>query len=457
MASLDGGPTKRFFVSMLTRDIEANDAILDLIDNSVDGAMRASREKLDQRKPFDGFVVNLIVNEQKFEINDNCGGIPDDYIEDAFRLGRPNIDKDGDLPTIGMYGIGMKRAIFKFSKSAIVLSDNGNKVHEIEYSSEWLDPDNDSWSLPYEVENSSGGERGVEISSENLKHDIAKLFSSSSFINSLQREISEHFGYIMQRGLRIFLNGEELKSRVLSLLSVDDFEQAGIAPYDYFFESGGLSIRVTVGLFRPLSREDEIDAELNGPSEREVAGISVICNDRVILLHDRSMRTGWGDGGVPQYHPQFRSIAGFAVFTSSDADLLPVSTTKRGLDVGDESYLKARKALIEGIKTFTDFTNKWKGMESEANEYFKQAKRKDARSALALAKDHGQTIRGGGGARRYSPSLPLPEKSNPRRRISFVRGSDEVKAVSEYLFGENEHPSVVGAECFDKFLEKAKK
>ncbi len=35
-----GGPTKRFFVSMLTRDIRLSDALLDLIDNCVDGAAR---------------------------------------------------------------------------------------------------------------------------------------------------------------------------------------------------------------------------------------------------------------------------------------------------------------------------------------------------------------------------------------------------------------------------------
>lgn len=33
-------PTKQFFVSMLTRDISLDDAILDLIDNCLDGAMR---------------------------------------------------------------------------------------------------------------------------------------------------------------------------------------------------------------------------------------------------------------------------------------------------------------------------------------------------------------------------------------------------------------------------------
>ena len=42
MATKDikAGPTKRFFVKMLTRDIELADAILDLLDNCVDGIIR---------------------------------------------------------------------------------------------------------------------------------------------------------------------------------------------------------------------------------------------------------------------------------------------------------------------------------------------------------------------------------------------------------------------------------
>lgn len=34
-------PTKNFFVGMFTRDIELQDAILDLLDNCVDGIQRA--------------------------------------------------------------------------------------------------------------------------------------------------------------------------------------------------------------------------------------------------------------------------------------------------------------------------------------------------------------------------------------------------------------------------------
>ena len=35
-----GSPTKQFFVDMLTRDIDIKDAILDLLDNCLDGVVR---------------------------------------------------------------------------------------------------------------------------------------------------------------------------------------------------------------------------------------------------------------------------------------------------------------------------------------------------------------------------------------------------------------------------------
>ena len=35
---IQGNPTKGFFIEMITRDISIKDAILDLLDNSIDGA-----------------------------------------------------------------------------------------------------------------------------------------------------------------------------------------------------------------------------------------------------------------------------------------------------------------------------------------------------------------------------------------------------------------------------------
>jgi hypothetical protein len=220
---------------------------------------------------------------------------------------------------------------------------------------------------------------------------------------------------------------------------------------------GGVHIKVTIGFFRPIVLEKEIDEETVSATSAERAGVSVVCNDRVVLLHDRSMKTGWGDGGVPRFHPQFRAIAGLIVLSSNNPSLLPISTTKRDLDVGSEVYLQTRQACIEGLKVFTSFTNKWKGMEAEANELFADLDKRDARTQIRLAADHGVAVRGLRGAKKYKPALPMPPSKNPRRRISFVRDEGEIEEVSMHLYKEKTvNPSEVGEGCFEKILAEAR-
>lgn len=110
-------PTKDFFINMLTRDIDLNDAILDLLDNCLDGAIRSIKSDTTQdvEKKYSGFHADITINNKFFKIQDNCGGISRDIAENyAFRMGRDG--KRDNLPTIGIYGIGMKRAIFKIEK-----------------------------------------------------------------------------------------------------------------------------------------------------------------------------------------------------------------------------------------------------------------------------------------------------------------------------------------------------
>jgi hypothetical protein len=450
-----GGPTKRSFVSMLTRDIQLVDAILDLVDNCIDGATRQQKGKLRGAKPYEGYAAHLTLSATSFDISDNCGGIPRAAIADAFLLGRPKIDQK--IPTIGMYGIGMKRAIFKIGEEAAVETFAADGAFLVSYTRDWLNPENDEWDLPIETI-ANKRQKGVTIIIPTLRRDVARQFGNAAFLNTLRNAISEHFGYLIQKGFSVYVNEERLRARTLHLYATDSPKKGGIRPYDFECDDDGVHIRVTVGFYRPLVRVEEIDEEAERPLEGEQAGISVICNDRLVLLNDLSMKTGWGDGGVPKYHPQFRGIAGFIIFSTDQPEKLPISTTKRDLDVGADIYLHARKYCMEGLRECTDFTNKWKGMEDEASRYFEQAKRKDARTEVNLAAKHGLPVRGDKKAKKLTAGLPIPERRNPMRRISFTRKEDEIRRVSQYLFGESdEKPALVGQECFDRTLKAARK
>ena len=53
---------------MITRDISIEDAIIDLLDNSIDGANKINPDN------YSGLYIDLIINNNEFTISDNCGG-----------------------------------------------------------------------------------------------------------------------------------------------------------------------------------------------------------------------------------------------------------------------------------------------------------------------------------------------------------------------------------------------
>lgn len=458
--TLNGGPTKRFFVSMLTRDIELDDAILDLIDNSVDGAMRNSGNQ-NSKFPYQGFRVELDISEAGFAISDNCGGIPDDRLEAAFRLGRPLSELDADLPTIGMYGIGMKRSIFKMGLEAFVESSSSDGVRKVTYSRKWLDDDTENSDNEWELEIERGRARkkhGVDVIIPTLRSDIKRSFSNIKFIEEVKSKISSHFGYIILRGFQIKVNGNEIKPNTLQLYYYNG-RKNNINPYDYVTHKNGVRIRVTVGFYRPLPRQEEIDDDQESSFSKSDAGISVICNDRVILPNDTTFRTGWGTRTVPRFHNQFMAISGLISFVSNDANALPVSTTKSGIEMESEVYDHALTYCAEGIKIFTAFTNKWKGQVSNTAEFFEKAKPADPVLEMRLAESsHGKSVRKEGS--RFKPTLPTPNKPKKNeRRISFSRPISEIDLVSEYLFNEVKgarEAGEVGIECFERSLQLAR-
>lgn len=453
---LYGGPTKRFFISMLTRDIELEDAILDLLDNSVDGAMRQRKKKILEPDLYSGYWAHLTLDENSFRLADNCGGIPDDRLETAFRLGRPRISQDMDLPTIGMYGIGMKRAIFKMGHEATVETSSEDGVRKITYSREWMDdakPDADQfWDLAIS-RSEVGGTQGVMISIPNLREEVRKQFSSKSFKDGLIRKIGRHFAYLILRGLEVKVNETKIQPKALRLYTSRK-KKNSLNPFDYVIHNNDVTIRVTVGFHWRLPQPEELEDEENAPRRREDSGISVVCNDRVILSNDTTFRTAWGTRGVPKFHNQFLAIGGLMSFMSNNADALPVSTTKTGVEMESEVYDHALTLCAEGLKIFTSFTNKWKGRVSDTAPIFDEAILQESYLDIRLAQSDGHRVARDAGLR-FRPVLPLPKREDNMKRISFMRPGDHIDLVSDYLFDESRTASAVGEACFDRFVEAA--
>ena len=474
MASIaKGSPTKDFFVEMLTRDISLSDSILDLLDNCLDGVVRQKGDSEKRNNPtyYSGFYSHITITEKSFNIEDNCGGIPRDVAEEqAFRMGRPPEKANESLPTVGIYGIGMKRAIFKIGRSASVTTRNKDALYRVTIPKEWTTSE-DRWDFPIDELDDQAvlTEGGTIISISDINPSISELWNNydklEKFINDLIKSIQQSYSFIIQKGFEITINGEPVPSLPVNLLISEEIEKdkkETIKPFLYKQTFGDVSVSLAVGFYAPPPSPEDLDDENKLKRASEDAGWTVVCNDRVVLYNDRSHLTGWGEAGVPHYHTQFIGIRGVVIFESSNPKNLPMTTTKRGIDTSSSIYSAVKDRMRQGLKMFTDYTNWWKGRNADERVYSANTKLIDVDDLMApteeVEKTSPVTFRQSKGGYIFTPSLPKPSNDKPYKRISYSKSADEIGDVVEFLYKDRDHqitPSQVGEKCFDIILEQA--
>lgn len=468
--SAQGSPTKDFFVRMLTRDIDLNDSILDLLDNCLDGVVRQKElaKKEDSVEYYKNYYAHINISESEFLIEDNCGGIPREVAEKyAFRMGRSSEKSDEELPTVGIYGIGMKRAIFKIGRSAEVITRNASQLYKVIIPIGW-ESDGDNWDFPIEdLEDSTVlPEGGTIIKISNINSGVKENWDSDDkkeqFIDKIIKAIQQSYSFIIKKGFKIDINEKVVNSLPINLLFAKG-TSATIQPYMYQQEFGDVYVSLAVGFYAPTPSPDELDDEATMKRSTADAGWTVICNDRVVLYNDKTHLTGWGEAGVPQYHTQFIGIRGIVIFKSSNPQNLPMTTTKRGIDTSSSIYAVVKDRMREGLKIFTSYTNKWKGRNEEEREYSNKASEiainelTDTQAKIEATTD--VKFKKSRNGYVYKPNLPKPKTDRPYKRISFCRDEEEINIVKELLYSDRDipiTPSQVGEKCFDIVLSQAK-
>src|SRR5580700_317772 len=146
---------------MFTRDITLEDCILDLIDNAMDSYLRTRGIDVGEEVfgQTDGAgarhpgLIRIDFSQQEFRIVDDCGGIDRRAAEDdVFCFGHAK----GMRPSggLGVYGIGLKRAIFKLGNSTVIESSTSEGGFTVRINlATWLEDGDDlasNWTFPIE-------------------------------------------------------------------------------------------------------------------------------------------------------------------------------------------------------------------------------------------------------------------------------------------------------------------
>jgi hypothetical protein len=270
---------------------------------------------------------------------------------------------------IGLYGIGMKRAIFKIGSNAEIVSDADTCFKVSVDVEEWAKKDD--WDFTYEG-CASTSEKGTRITIMNLNPGIGAAFSDPVFRNGLLKLIARDYAFYIDKGFSIRVCGYLVPSYKYQMKSGGEIEPAFES-----YEDDGVEVRIVAGLVDDLP--DDVPDELT-PDKVDRFGWYVVCNDRVVLAADKSEKTIWGEDGYKVWHPQYNGFAGFVFFDCKDQRKLPWTTTKREVDGSSPLYQRALAKMKAVTNDFSAYTNRRKADLNAAKEAEKGSSQVDVRS-----------------------------------------------------------------------------
>lgn len=332
---VDANPTKEFFISMLTRDIALDRAILDLIDNSVDAAIASGS--------FHGKCIDITMNSSLFEISDNCGGFDLETAQKyAFRFGRDPKEHRVTPNSVGQFGVGMKRTLFKLGKNFTVRSVFDTGAFELTVDvNEWLQNDSHEWEFSLnEITKDIQTPNGTYIEVTSLKSSVSEQFEDNEFLRNFKKEVAEAHFKSINKGLSIKINGQLTSDFDINVRSSDDL---GTVVLKEIFDEVKVTVRAGV---------DEQNIALGG--------WYIVCNGRLVESAEQTKKTLWGTTTIPKYHDRFAFFRGVVEFESEDSSKLPWTTTKTGVDTDHPVYRFANKLMSESITPIISFLTKEK-------------------------------------------------------------------------------------------------
>ncbi|MCH8039502.1 MAG: ATP-binding protein [Nitrospinae bacterium] len=429
-----GEPSKPFFIEMITRDITLADCIMDLLDNCLDGINNWSKRKersLPKHQRYKKFCVSIEYSAEHFKIKDNCGGIPIDVAKKyAFRFGRPDEAPEDTAHLLGLYGIGMKRAMFKMGKTIHILSSTGSESFELNLDVEaWRTKTLWDFMLTNVAHDRALVKMGTTLQVNDLHEPIGVDFAKPNFTNALRRSIARVYAYILQQGLKVSVNGEEVKSKMPTLKEGGEF-----VPFKVKQKIDGVDTEIVAGLSSSPPEDDSADK--NYP-EAEIYGWYVVCNDRVVITADKTSVTVWGRDQLPAWHNQYYGFVGVVRFDADNPRLLPWKTTKSGVETENPVYQKSLAIMKDVTQRYIEYTNRRKPEIGQA------------KKLEMAARDRPITQVKGDLALRL-PRIP----GKPMLRICYDKPVKEIEGVAKALRMKRVSAKEVGIRTFDYFRDR---
>lgn len=431
----DASPEKQLFISLITRDIPLVSAFLDLIDNSINSAVEPFSKQLLTAEDYlrvlldetiaPSVDIKLKINSDRVEIVDTATGISAQTAKDhVFKFGRA-LNEKHDADRLSVYGIGLKRAMFKLGNKITISSDHVDGGFDLVLDvREWAKDSQTPWQFTITSRDpAKEGTTGTKILIEELYDDCKRRISDGVFVSQLKDAISKTYSFYLSKFVNIFVEEQKIEGTNIEIgtnNTADSFIQETV------------SCAITAGIGIPQG----------GMFKDKSSGWFVFCNGRTVISSDKTSLTGWGELGLlPIFQPKHRPFLGTVFFVSQDAELLPWTTTKSGINEDSGIWQEAKRHMTAVGRTVISFLD---GRYTEAGTEVPPSELKSATGDSVSVMSASVTPN-----RQFSPPKYAPPETVS---VQYQAKVSDLKCIRKYLGRSNMSATEIGKHTFNHFL-----
>lgn len=432
----DASPEKHLFISLITRDISIVAAFLDLIDNSINAAVRPAASRLQTAQDYltvqqdtsmhPAVDISLKIGPNRVEIKDTAPGISaKTATEHVFKFGRAATEDPHVDDRLSVYGIGLKRAIFKIGNKIAISSDHIEGGFDLKLDvADWATKTQQPWTFDLTPRPPAKIDKcGTMITIEELYDDVSHRLSDGVFESQLREAISNTYAFYMTRFVNISLSGTQLEGTNIEIGSNHTSD---------LWTSGDVSCAVTAG----------IGFAQGGGFRDRSSGWFIFCNGRAVISADKTRLTGWGGSGLPIFQPKHRPFLGTVFFVSQDAEKLPWTTTKSGINEDSTIWQETKRRMTTVGRVVTSY------LDARYTEDGTEVPPMDLQDVA------GSRVNMITAAVSPQRTFTPPKRAAPTTtRIQYDANVKDVKRIENYLKRPSMGGSAVGRYTFNYFLD----
>jgi hypothetical protein len=371
--------------------------------------------------------IAIRIDSKQIEVKDTAPGISATAAQDhVFKFGRSAADKNTS-DRLSVYGIGLKRALFKIGNRIQMRSDHREGGFYLDLNvREWESKPELPWKFDIFTRPPVRKDQcGTELKVTELYPDVERRIQDGVFVRQLRERIARTYSFFLGRVVDIEVEGQRVEPTPFDI---------GANYATDKFTSDSVTCAITAGIAMPDTRSTFAASN---------AGWFVFCNGRTVIYADKTPLTGWtGAPGLPIFQPKHRPFLGVVFFVSPDPEALPWSTTKSSVNEDSVVWQEAKRRMVivgKEVTAFLDRRYSDDGTEITGDELRQIGGRPTNVLTLATAAQQ-----------RFRPTRKEP----PRQlRVQYWADRAEIQRIANYLRRPTMGGADVGRYTFEYFLK----